>query len=132
MLLQYFYKYIKAIINTKLFRYAIIGGISTLIHFTISSLFIYFLHTSIYLSNIIAFFIAYIFSYSMQSTFVFGHIIAINKAFKYFIVQFFALIISMFISNVFYYNDYIKTIIIIIIMPFITFSIHKFWTFQES
>ena len=123
-------------INRKLFsykivRYGLIGGISTLIHFSIAFIYIYFINNSVLQSNTIGFFIAYIFSYLTQSKYVFLHKIHIAKAIKYFVVQFGVLLLSILVSNIFNeYNSYIKTIIVVIILPLITFVIHKFWTFK--
>ncbi|WP_421716460.1 GtrA family protein [Arcobacter arenosus] len=123
---------IKRFINLKLFNYFVIGGISTLIHFLVAFIYIHFINNSLYESNIIAFFIAYVFSYIFQSKFVFKKSINKTKAFKYFIVQFFSLLLAIWISYLFKdFNNYIKTIIVVIIMPLLTFTIHKLWTFKE-
>lgn len=118
-------------IKFKLVKYFMVGGLSTLIHFLVASLYIFYLNDSLFVSNIIAFFIAYIFSYLMQSKFVFNQSITKQKAIKYFIVQFGALLFAISISNIIdKYNSYIQTLFVIILMPLITYIIHKFWTFK--
>ncbi len=82
-------------------------------------------------SNVAGFLVAYVFSYIAQSKFVFQHVLSRNKAIKYFVVQFSALLFAIFVSDIFdSFNSYIKTIFIIIIMPIITYVTHKLWTFK--
>jgi putative flippase GtrA len=116
-----------------LVNYFLIGGVSTLIHFLIASLCIYMIHDSLLISNVMGFLIAYVHSYIMQSKVVFNQEISPIKAVKYFIVQFGVLIVSIYVSDLLSdFNNYIKTIVIIIIMPLITYTVHKFWTFKEN
>lgn len=124
--------YLKSLLNFKIVRYGIIGGISTLIHLGITALYLYYVNSSLMESNIVGFMVAYIFSYIMQSAHVFGDAISWIKAFKYFIVQFGSLLSSILISDMTGdYNPYIKTLLVVILMPLITFIIHKFWTFKR-
>lgn len=124
---------INSLISNRIVKYAFIGALSTLIHIGISALFIFAISDSLLLSNISGFLVAYIFSYLMQSIHVFGHSIDFKKAFKYFVVQFGSLMTSILISHLFTgYNNYIKTILVVVFMPLVTFVIHKFWTFKEE
>jgi len=124
---------IRHLFSLKILKYAIVGGISTLIHLSVASLFIYFITPSLFQSNIVGFLVAYLFSYFMQSRYVFEHAISVTKASKYFIVQFGSLLLSIFLSHMFHdYNQYLQTILVIIFMPLITFVIHKLWTFKEK
>ncbi len=117
----------------KFLKYTSIGAASTLIHICIASLYLLLVKDALYESNILGFLIAFVFSYTMQSKMVFKQKISKKKALKYFIVQLFALLLSLFITNVFNdYNNYIKTIIVIILMPLITFTLHQFWTFKNE
>jgi len=119
------------IFSYKIVRYGFIGGISTFIHISIASLFIYFISNSLFLSNITGFLVAYIFSYTVQSKFVFDNKISIEKATKYFLVQIGALIIAILLSDILNeFNSYIKSIIVAFLLPLVTFFIHKFWTFR--
>jgi len=125
--------HLKSLLDFKIVRYGIVGGISTLIHIGIAALYIYYINPSLMQSNIVGFMVAYIFSYIMQSMHVFGHEISWLKAFKYFIVQFGSLLSSVLISEAIgNYNPYIKTVFVVILMPLITYVIHKFWTFKEE
>ena len=124
---------IKKIFSYKIFKYAFVGGISTLIHMSIAMLYIYYVNNSVFQSNVSGFLFAYVFSYLVQSKLVFEHKVSVKKATKYFIVQFGALLLAIVFSNLFQsYNSYIRTIIVIILLPLITFIIHKFWTFKAE
>jgi len=123
---------IRKALNYKLIRYALTGGIATALHITIAYLYIYFIDNSLFISNLLGFSVAFIFSYLLQSLFVFKHAIKLIKALKFFSVQFGSLLLSILIS---YYvpleNSYLKTLIILLLLPLITYVVHKFWTFQE-
>ena len=115
----------------KLIRYALIGGISALIHISIASLYIFFIYDSLFQSNIIGFLVAYIFSYTIQSKFVFEREISRDRAIKYFLVQVGALVVAILLSDILDgFNSYIKSIIVALLLPLVTFFIHKFWTFK--
>lgn len=127
------FTYVKSLLNLKIVRYGIVGGFSTLIHIGVAALYIYYINHSLMQSNIAGFLFAYIFSYIMQSLHVFGHAISWIKALKYFIVQFGSLLASILISEMIGdYNSYIKTIFVVILMPLVTFVVHKLWTFKEE
>ncbi len=119
-------------LNHKIVRYGIVGGFSTLIHIVAAYVYIYIVSDSIFISNIVGFLSAFSFSYLLQSKLVFKHAISYMKAFKYFIVQFFSLLIAIFISN---YapleNSYLKVILVVILLPLITYLVHNIWTFSE-
>jgi len=127
------YNIIAKIFTYKIIRYGVVGVISTFIHFLVAFSYIYFMNSSVLQSNMIGFLIAYIFSYLMQSKHVFNHKINIERAIKYFIVQLSSLLLSIGFSTIFYtYNSYIKTIIVVGLLPLFTFTIHKLWTFKAS
>jgi len=116
----------------QLVKYGFVGGISTLIHIGVASLYLHYIEKNVVLANVLAFCIAFIFSYTVQSLFVFQHVLEIHKLLKYFTVQFGSLLIALFISYFLVLeNLYIQTIIISILLPLITFVIHKTWTFKE-
>ena len=126
-------KTVQKIFSYKIVRYGLIGGISTLIHFSSAFLYIYTIDSSVVQANIVGFLIAYLFSYTVQSKYVFEHTLNFNKALKYFIVQFTALILAIGLSTLFEsYNSYLKTVIVVIVLPLITYLIHTFWTFNKG
>ena len=121
----------RKIIDHKIVRYGLIGTLSTLIHITMAFLYIYFINDSIYISNIIGFLSAFGFSYLFQSKFVFQHTISYKKALKYFMVQSFALLLSIVISDLTPLgNAYLEVILVSIILPIMTYFLHKIWTFS--
>jgi len=123
---------IQKALEYKIIRYGLTGGISTAIHISIAYLYIYFIDASLFISNVLGFSVAFVFSYLVQSMFVFKHAINLTKAFKYFIVQFGSLLMSILISHyVPLENSYVKTLIVVLILPLITYVVHKFWTFKE-
>ena len=124
---------IQKVLQYKLIRYGLTGGVATAIHLGIAYLYIYFIDASLFVSNVLGFLVAFIFSYLVQSLFVFKHAIKLIKAFKFFIVQFISLLISItFSSYIPLENSYLQTIIVILVLPLITYLIHKFWTFKEQ
>ncbi|RUM75152.1 MAG: GtrA family protein [Sulfurovum sp.] len=117
----------------KIIRYALIGAIATIIHLSVSTFYIAKIDNTLFVSNVLGFLISYIFSYVMQSKMVFEHAINVEKAIKYFIVQFSSLLLSVFLSDIASeYNNYLKTVMVIIMMPIMTFFIHKMWTFKTE
>lgn len=119
-------------INMRIIKYGFVGIISTFIHLSIAWLYIYFVNNSLFQSNIMGFLIAYLFSYSVQSVYVFEHKVSLKKALKFFIVQLSALLLAILLSYFIDRSSYIETVFIIIVMPLITFVIHKFWTFKRK
>ncbi len=119
--------------QAKIVRYGLIGLASTGIHLCVAYLYLYTVRDSIVMSNLIGFFSAFLFSYIVQSKYVFEHAVSFKKAFKYFTVQFSALLAAIYISHLaLIYNSYIKTVVIVFLLPLITFITHKFWTFSEK
>ena len=126
------YKIAEPYFKLKFVRYGIIGTISTGIHVTAAFSFIYFVNQSLFLSNMVGFSWAYLFSYISQSKFVFESGISFKKAFKYLLVQLFALLLSIELSNMAEeFNIYLKVLLVVIILPVFTFFIHKIWTFAK-
>ena len=121
----------RSLARHRLIRYGAIGVVSTLIHAAVAWGVIYWMTPSVLLSNTMGFLVAYLFSYTMQSLHVFGHALSFQKAIRYFFIQFGALLASVAISHLFPYNSYIKTFLVILFMPLVTYLIHRFWTFKE-
>jgi len=123
---------IQKALEYKIIRYGLTGGVATAIHIAIAYLYIYFIDASLFSSNVLGFSVAFVFSYLVQSLFVFKHAIKLIKALKYFTVQFGSLLVSIFISHYIpLENSYVKTLIVVLILPLITYVVHKFWTFKE-
>ena len=123
---------IQKALQFKLIRYALTGGVATAIHLLVAYGYLYYIDDALFWANTLGFLLAFLFSYSVQSIFVFKHAIKLAKALKFFLVQFTSLLISIsFSSYVPLENSYLQTIVVILVLPLITYLIHKFWTFKE-
>lgn len=118
----------------KIVRYILVGGVSTFIHISFAYIYIYLVNSSsVFISNIIGFFSAFGFSYIVQSKLVYKRAISYMKAFKYFIVQFLSLLMVIVISDhLFVENSYIKVLLVVVLLPLLTYITHNIWTFSES
>lgn len=116
----------------QLSKYGFFGVIATFIHLGVASSVIYFFEAGVFVANSIAFFTAFIFSYIFQTLFVFSTSFHLQKFFRFFLVQYGTFLLSYLLSNIIELsNAYLHTALIVVIMPIITFIIHKFWTFKE-
>ena len=119
-------------LKVRLVRYAIVGVVSTGIYIIAAFFLIYFVDDSIFSSNIFGFACAFLFSYLAQSKFVFNSNISFNKASKFFLVQFVSLLLAIGLTNLTQgLNAYFNVLLIVIMLPLITFIIHRLWTFVE-
>ena len=117
-------------LGARLVRYGIVGMLSTAVHVSAAFLFIYFVQSSLFFSNLFGFGCAYLFSYFFQSKFVFESHISLIKALRYFLVQLLSLLLAMGCSNAAAeFNVYVKVLLTAVILPMITFVVHKIWTF---
>ncbi|PNV84583.1 MAG: GtrA family protein [Sulfurimonas sp.] len=118
--------------SCKICKYGFIGGISTLIHLAVSYTIVYRYSENIYISNIFGFLSAFLFSYIMQSLFTFKHEIKLEKALKFFSVQFGALLLSILLVDIISLkNSYFEIVLVVIVLPLITYLLHQFWTFNK-
>ncbi len=116
----------------QLSKYIFFGFITTLLHLFTAWALIYLFATSVFSANIFAFFTAFVFSYIFQTFYVFSTSFHLTKLLKFFAVQFGTFLFSYILSDIFLIqNSYLHTLVIIAIMPLVTFMIHKFWTFKE-
>ena len=116
----------------QLGKYGLFGVAATLIHLLSAWAIMYSFATSVFVSNAGAFFIAFAFSYVFQTLYVFASSFLVERFAKFFVVQFGTFLLSYLLS-VFasLQNGYLHTLLIVAIMPLISFAIHKFWTFKE-
>ena len=116
----------------QLSKYGFFGVIATLIHLLTAWLILYLFNSSVFLSNTVAFLTAFIFSYIFQTLYVFQTDFHIKKLVKFFLVQFGTFLFSYLFSNIVNIeSSYLHTLLIVAIMPLISFIVHKFWTFKE-
>ncbi|QOP43174.1 GtrA family protein [Sulfurimonas sediminis] len=115
----------------QLAKYGFFGVLATLVHLLSAWAIIYFFSASVFVANTFAFFTAFVFSYVFQTLYVFHSTFHFKKFMKFFLVQYGTFLASYFLSDAFpVQNSYLHTLLIVAIMPFITFVIHKFWTFK--
>ena len=116
----------------QLAKYGFFGVIATLIHLFSAWAVIYLFDASVFIANLLAFLTAFGFSYIFQTLYVFETAFHIQKFIKFFAVQFGTFLFSYIFSDLFVIqNSYLHTLLIVAIMPLVTFTIHKFWTFKE-
>jgi putative flippase GtrA len=116
----------------QLGKYGFFGVLATLVHLFVAWALIYFLSASVFVANLGAFLTAFGFSYIFQTLYVFESGFHLHKLLKFFAVQFGTFLFSYIVSDIFpMQNSYLHTLLIVAIMPLVTFMIHKFWTFKE-
>ncbi|MDO6575342.1 GtrA family protein, partial [Staphylococcus pasteuri_A] len=82
-------------------------------------------------ANFIGFSLAFVFSYLVQTRWVFQKSIAINNAMRFFVVQLGSLCLSVWLSShITQYPNFVKVAVVIVMLPAITFVIHRFWTYS--
>lgn len=88
---------------------------------------------SVLLANSCAFLIAFMFSYVFQSKYVFQAAFHWQKFMRFFAVQSGAFMLAYMLSTWFRLdNQYIQTLLIVAVIPLISFVIHKLWTFKTA
>lgn len=117
----------------RIVRFALTGGLATLTHLAIAFLFLRFFSPSVFVANLLGFSGAFGLSYLLQSLFVFKTSLSLKNAQRFFIVQFSALLISQLVSELFNNsNSYLRVLLVVLLIPFVTYLIHKMWTYKES
>lgn len=120
------------LLQYRIIRFILTGGMATTIHIAVAFLFLHFVQDNVLYANISGFTIAFCFSYFAQTLLVFKRKINWNNAIKFFSVQFASLIAAQGISELFSdVNSYARVLIVVVILPFITYIVHKVWTFSE-
>jgi putative flippase GtrA len=119
-------------LNNRLTKYAAVGIIATAIHLSAAFAFIYLIDHSIFFSNVFGFSLAFFFSYIAQSKYVFISKLSFRTSFRFFLVQFASLLLAISIVDLTkFLNAYLNVLLVVIILPLITFLIHRAWTFVD-
>lgn len=125
--------YLDKLLQFRIVRFGLTGGMAACIHISIAFLFLHFIADNVFIANLSGFGCAFIFSYIAQSLIVFKSPIALKNALRFFAVQFSALLLSQLLSELFAdINSYIRIVVIVFIIPMITYLIHRVWTFSHS
>ncbi|KXF82730.1 GtrA family protein [Enterovibrio coralii] len=125
-------KFSERLLQVRIFRFALTGGLASLTHIAVAFAVIHLWATNTLFANVVGFSCAFFLSYFLQSTFVFRQHLSLKNALRFFSVQFLALLISQIISEFFQnINPYLRVLIVVFLIPLVTYIIHKLWTFSE-
>ncbi|MGV2990249.1 GtrA family protein [Vibrio sp. E150_011] len=126
------------LLQYRIVRFGLTGGLATAIHISVAFVFLAYIKDNVFLANICGFTLAFIFSYFAQTVLVFRHKVNWGNAARFFLVQFGSLMAAQGISELFSnvilsdVNSYLRVIIVVFILPIITYVVHKVWTFSEA
>ncbi|MFT5721041.1 MAG: putative flippase GtrA [Motiliproteus sp.] len=124
---------VQKLLRLQLVRYGLTGGGATLIHLLVAFACLHWWLDNLWWANLLGFLSAFVFSYSLQSLLVFKRRLALRSACVFFLVQFGALLVSIALADTLSeLNNYLRVVIIALLLPLITFVIHKFWTFSHT
>ncbi|MDA0110558.1 GtrA family protein [Vibrio mediterranei] len=120
------------LLQYRIVRFILTGGMATAIHIAVAFLFLHFIQDNVLYANVCGFTIAFFFSYFAQTLIVFKNKVNWGNAVRFFTVQFASLMVAQSISALFSdVNSYIRVLIVVVILPIITYLVHKIWTFSE-
>ncbi len=123
---------IQRLFEHQIVRYGFTGITASCLHLTVAFSLLKFSSSGVFLANLMGFAFAFTFSYLMQSLFVFKKSISLETVKRFFIVQFSSMLFSQLISALIPTgNRYLHTVLIVIMIPLITYLIHHFWTYKE-
>ncbi|MCL9775444.1 GtrA family protein [Vibrio methylphosphonaticus] len=121
------------LLQYRIVRFALTGGMATAIHLVVAFSFLHLIRDNVLLANIAGFSLAFIFSYFAQTLIVFKNKVNWGNALRFFMVQFGALLVSQGISELFSdLNSYVRVVMVVVILPIVTYVIHKVWTFSDK
>ncbi|WP_411993330.1 GtrA family protein [Agarivorans sp. DSG3-1] len=124
---------ISKLLTLRIVRYGLAGGVATLLHFMLALLVLSIWPLAFIVANFVGFSVAFVFSYLVQTRWVFQKDIDINNALRFFVVQSGALCLSIWLSSLLTdYPNIVKVMLVIILLPAITFIVHRFWTFARA
>ncbi|MEZ8141245.1 polysaccharide synthesis protein GtrA [Enterovibrio norvegicus FF-162] len=125
--------FVEKLLTYRLIRFGLTGGLASLTHIIIAFTLLLFFATNVFIANLIGFVCAFGLSYLMQSLFVFKKSLSLKNATRFFIVQFSALLIAQLISELFSEtNSYLRVLLVVFMIPMVTYVIHRFWTYKET
>ncbi|MGF1778452.1 GtrA family protein [Vibrio nomapromontoriensis] len=127
------HSFLDRLLKFRLVRFALTGGMATAIHVAVAFSFLHLVQDNVLLANIVGFSLAFIFSYFAQTLIVFKNKVNWGNALRFFMVQFGALLVSQGISELFSdLNSYVRVVMVVVILPIVTYVIHKVWTFSDK
>ena len=117
----------------NILRFAISGLFVTGVHVLIATILISFILITPSLANGVAFVVATLFSYLINTLWSFSSSLHKRNLYRFFLVSFIGLLLSMSISGAAQYGGlyYLYGIAFVVcIVPAVTFLLHNFWTYQ--
>ncbi len=125
--------FIQRLFSLRIVRYGLTGGIATLIHFGLALGLLAQWPHAFALANFFGFSLAFVFSYSVQTCWVFENKLCLGNALRFLLVQLTALCLSVWLSSqLSQFHNIIKVSVVILLLPALTFVIHRFWTFSRA
>ncbi|WP_406609902.1 GtrA family protein [Agarivorans sp. JK6] len=124
---------IAKLFSLRVARYGFTGVIATTIHFVLALAVLQYWPQAFALANFVGFSLAFVFSYLLQTCWVFQNQPSLNNALRFFVVQTSALCLSILLSSLL--NDFsniIKVAVVIVLLPLVTFVIHRCWTYSQA
>ncbi|GAD00370.1 GtrA family protein [Agarivorans albus] len=124
---------IAKLFSLRIARYGLTGVIATTIHFVLALAVLQHWPQAFALANFVGFSLAFVFSYLLQTCWVFQNQPSLNNALRFFVVQTSALCLSILLSSLL--NDFsniIKVAVVIVLLPLVTFVIHRCWTYSQA
>lgn len=116
----------------RIVRFALTGGLATLTHIVVAFALLHFFSACVFYANLTGFACAFGLSYLMQSLFVFRKTLSLKNLVRFFTVQFSALLVSQLISELLQgANDYLRVLLVVFMIPLVTYLIHRFWTYSQ-
>ena len=123
----------RAILEHRIVRFALVGGMATFTHITVAFMFIRLVANEVFLANLLGFGCAFGLSYFLQSLFVFRKNTSWKNASRFFLVQLTGLLIAQLISQLLVaYSPYYRILFVVFLIPLVTYFIHKIWTYNEK
>ena len=120
--------------NLIFLKFLSVGGLVTLLHIFIVVVSIEFLDFNQLLSNSIAYVTSNFFAFLINTKWSFREAPTRNTFFKYQVVSatsFFILVLITSISDRFGFHYLIGLLFVILVIPFFTYLMHKYWTYRS-
>ena len=119
--------------NFRFLKFLSVGGLVTLLHVVIVVICIELLGFSQLISNSAAYVISNICAFFFNTKWSFSKGLTSNTFFKYQVVSVASFFILVFISSVsdsFGFHYLIGLLFVILVIPFFTYLMHKYWTYR--
>lgn len=117
----------------QLFRFAICGVTSTLVHLVVALTVLKYLYPSATLANFVGFSIAVICSYYLNTLFVFAKNLSKALWWRFIRVNTSLMLLMTIVSAIcdkFNVVPWVTVILTVTVFPLLNFMLHRYWTYQ--